>query len=37
MILEKFYENPETLHVGTEENRCFYMPLDLQEKEMPAI
>lgn len=33
MILEKFYENPETLHVGTEENRCFYMPLDLQEKE----
>lgn len=33
MILEKFYENPEILHVGTEENRCFYVPLDLQEKE----
>lgn len=33
MILEKFYENPEILHVGTEENRCYYVPLDVQEKE----
>ena len=33
MILEKYYENPEVLHVGCEETRCWYMPLDGQEKE----
>lgn len=27
MILEKYYENPEILHVGCEENRCYYVPL----------
>ncbi len=26
MRVEKFYEDPHTLHVGTMENRCYYMP-----------
>lgn len=26
MKLENYYENPSVLHVGTEQNRCFYMP-----------
>ncbi len=33
MILEKYYENPEILHVGCEENRSYYMPLSAGEKE----
>ena len=33
MILEKYYENPEVLHVGCEETRSWYVPLDAQEKE----
>ena len=33
MVLERYYENPEVLHVGCEENRCFYVPLDAQERE----
>ena len=33
MILEKYYENPEILHVNCEENRCYYMPLSSSEKE----
>ncbi len=33
MILEKYYENPETLHIGCEDNRSYYMPLDAQEKD----
>lgn len=24
--LEKYYENPDVLHLGTEENRCYYVP-----------
>ena len=31
MVLERYYENPEVLHVGCEETRCWYMPLDGQE------
>lgn len=27
MVLEKYYENLKTLHVGTMENRCYYVPL----------
>ena len=27
MELQKFYEDPGTLHVGTMENRCYYVPL----------
>lgn len=26
MKMEKYYENPEILHVGTEETRCYYEP-----------
>lgn len=26
MKLEKYYEDPHTLHVGTMENRCYYVP-----------
>lgn len=26
MIVEKFYENLQVLHVGTMENRCYYVP-----------
>ena len=33
MILEKYYENPEVLHVGCEETRSWYVPLDEKEKE----
>ena len=28
MNLEKYYENPSVLHIGTEKNRCFYEPED---------
>lgn len=28
MKLEKLHENPEIMHVGTEENRCYYIPTD---------
>jgi len=28
MKLEKLHENPEIIHVGTEENRCYYIPTD---------
>jgi beta-galactosidase len=34
MKLENYYENPEILHVGTEDNRSFYIPHDLTGKEM---
>ena len=27
MVLEKYYENLKTLHVGTMANRCYYVPL----------
>jgi len=27
--VEKYYENPLILHIGTEKNRCFYVPEDL--------
>lgn len=33
MILEKYYENPEVLHVNCEENRSYYVPLSAEEKE----
>jgi beta-galactosidase len=26
MILEKYYEDPSVLHVGTEQTRCYYVP-----------
>lgn len=26
MKVERFYEDPQTLHVGTVENRCYYVP-----------
>lgn len=26
MLVEKHYENLNTLHIGTEDNRCYYMP-----------
>jgi len=29
--IEKYYENPSVLHIGTEENRCFYVPEDVDE------
>ena len=28
--LEKYYENPESLHIGTAPNRCYYIPQDPQ-------
>lgn len=33
MKLEKYYEDPSILHVGTEENRSYYMPLGPDGKE----
>ncbi len=27
LVLEKYYENPYVLHLGTEENRSYYLPL----------
>ena len=27
MVLENYYENLKTLHVGTMPNRCYYVPL----------
>lgn len=32
MKLEQYYENPEILHLGTEEPRAYYLPEDLQGK-----
>lgn len=26
MLVEKYYEDLNTLHIGTEDNRCYYMP-----------
>lgn len=37
MRLEKYYENPEILHVGTEDNRSYYIPYDVTGKEMKRI
>ncbi len=34
MKLENYYENPDILHLGTQENRSFYIPYDLNGKEM---
>jgi beta-galactosidase len=34
MKLENYYENPEILHIGTEDNRCFYIPYDRNGSEM---
>lgn len=34
MKLENYYENPELLHIGTEENRSYYIPQDLSGNEM---
>ena len=39
MKLEKYYENPEVLHVGTEPDRTYYIPyfkaggFDITERE----
>lgn len=30
MRVEKYYENLQTLHVGTRKNRCYYIPQSLQ-------
>lgn len=27
MKIQKFYEDPQILHVGTQDNRCYYIPL----------
>ena len=32
MKIENYYENPRVLHVGTMENRCYYLPESPQEK-----
>ncbi len=37
MLLEKYYENPEILHVGTKANRCYYVPMDQQERERKKV
>ncbi|HWT73993.1 MAG TPA: glycoside hydrolase family 2 TIM barrel-domain containing protein [Mobilitalea sp.] len=37
MKLENFYENLEVLHVGTEENRSYYIPQDLAGNEMRVM
>lgn len=37
MFFEKYYENPEILHVGTEENRCYYVPCDKKGKEQKTL
>lgn len=37
MKLERYYENPEILHVGTEENRCYYIPLDMDGTEKKRL
>ena len=34
MKLEKYYENPDVLHLGTEENRAYYIPFSQEE---PAL
>jgi len=34
MKIENYYEKPEVLHVGTQDNRSFYIPYDLAGKEM---
>lgn len=33
MRLEKYYENPEVLHLGTEEPRAYYLPTGIQGEE----
>ena len=33
MNVEKYYENPSVLHIGTEKNRCFYVPQNLDGKQ----
>lgn len=30
MELERYYENPEILHIGTQRPRAYYLPLDMQ-------
>ena len=34
MKIDNYYENPEVLHIGTQDNRSFYIPQDLTGKEM---
>ena len=33
MKIQNYYENPSILHIGTEENRSYYIPLDKEGKE----
>lgn len=33
MVLEKYYEDPFKLHIGCEENRCYYIPHNKQGQE----
>lgn len=37
MKLEKYYENPEVLHIGTEENRAYYLPRNKEGKSMQQM
>ncbi|HIT85507.1 MAG TPA: beta-galactosidase [Candidatus Ornithomonoglobus intestinigallinarum] len=37
MKLEKFYENPETLHVGCEENRAYFIPFSDTETALSRV
>ena len=32
ILLEKYYENPEILHIGCEEPRAYFIPFDSEEK-----
>ena len=33
MKLEKYYENPDVLHLGTEEPRGYYLPTGMKGEE----
>ena len=37
MKLEKLHENPEILHVGTEPERSYYIPLDREGDEQKVL
>ncbi len=37
MIIPKYYEDPATLHVGTMENRCYYLPEDYKGRTVRTV
>ena len=37
ILLEKYYENPEILHIGCEEPRAYFIPFDSEEKALENI